>query len=133
MGAANTPEAVLAEQFAIGAYRNPDVLGWKITTESVSEDKTIGERAGNCVGRFLFWFKKSALLALRMTIFVLLLYAIDHTPLDAPRLIGYFHLGSVAAWFLAAAAIYVLWRLSQLIMFGVGFCIGLVSALTRRA
>jgi hypothetical protein len=57
-----------------------------------------------------------AYFVLRVAIFVPLLYAIDRTPLDAFRLVAYFHLGPVSSWFLALAAIAILWWASGVVL-----------------
>jgi hypothetical protein len=117
MESADTPEKAIEVRRAIGVSRDPRVLAYKISATRLPEDRSLGERIGNFISLSGWTIKESvhrwALFASRVAIFVALLYAIDRTPLDASRLVGYFHLGPVAAWFLALAALVLLWRVGN--------------------
>jgi hypothetical protein len=129
MESADTSEKAIEERRGIGAYRNPRVLAYKITATRILREKSLGERIGNFISSSGWTIKESlhrwVFFSLRVAIFVALLYAIDRTPLDASRLVGYFHLGPVAAWFLALAALVLLWLVGN----GVTGLLMLVGAL----
>ena len=55
-------------------------------------------------------------LLFRGAIFVLLLYGIDRTPLAGHRVVAYFHLGTVSAWFTALAVMIILWWTADMVL-----------------
>jgi sulfite exporter TauE/SafE len=52
----------------------------------------------------------------QVLIVVALLYGLDHTPLNAERIVAYFHLGTLGAFVFALVGILVLWQVSKMVL-----------------
>jgi hypothetical protein len=64
----------------------------------------------------------------QVLIFVGLLYGIDHTPLNAERIVAYSHLGTFGAFVFALVGILVLWQVSKMVL---GLLLVVIGTLTR--
>lgn len=124
MEGATTPQKAMEERRNYCSYFDPRVLEYQITATIIPHSKRIGEHIGNFVssisedlkGSFPLSTRSGVYFVSRVATFVLLLYGIDRTPLDAYRIVAYFHLGPISSWFLALAAIVVLWRATEVVL-----------------
>jgi hypothetical protein len=94
MASANTEAEAIEERRGLAASSNPSALTYEISVTRLPQDKSIGERIGNCISAST-WF------VLRLVIFIILSYGIDYTPLAIHRIVAYFHLNQVEGLLLA--------------------------------